>query len=96
MLRPCPTTTVLRLRARIAGGTARGSPFERIVTSGYYRRRGVVLDLIAAKPTTPLVALPSAGVAGGATVDGGRVVVSTIFLVKLALAIRLLDREDGI
>lgn len=55
-----------------------------------------MLDLIAAKPTTPLVALPSAGVAGGATVDGGRVVVSTIFLVKLALAIRLLDREDGI
>jgi hypothetical protein len=62
------------------------------------RRGAVLVCLIAAEEAATLLASAAAGVAGCAAVDRGRVIVDVfvLFTYYLALAVGLLDCEDGI
>lgn len=62
------------------------------------RRGAMLVCLIAAKEAATLLTSAAAGVAGSAAVDRGRVVVDVfvLFTNYLALAVGLLDCEDGV
>ena len=62
------------------------------------RRGAVLVCLVAAEEAAALLASATAGVAGRAAVDRGRVVVKVFVLFSryLALAVGLLDSEDGV
>lgn len=96
MLGTGATAAIVGAGSRVVGDVVRVQRGLRVMGDG--RRGAVLVCLIAAEEAAALLASAAAGVAGCAAVDRGRVVVEVFVLFSryLALAVGLLDGEDGV